>query len=141
MEQLKEGGAEMEVDDGHERQQDHQQEEQHVEASDTVGGSGGVGGGGVIENMMKKFGELRRRIGERILMRSRVSGDIRIVGEKDKQMEDEEVVCLEEVVGVSDVVELEIEEGVEVTEMEKEDTGRGPGGWSTASPPRRRRLR
>ena len=123
MEQLKEGVAEMEVDDGHEMQQDRQQGAQHVEASGSVGGSGGVGGGGVIENMMKKFGELRRRIGERFLMRSRVSGDIRIVGEKDNKMEDEEVVCLEEVVGDSDVVELEVEEGVEVTEMEKEDTG------------------
>ena len=124
MEQLKEGVAEMEVDDGQERRQDQQQEEQHVEASETVGGSGGeAGGGGVIESMKKKFGELRRRIGERILMRSRVSGDIRIVGEKDKQTEDEEVVSLEEVVGERDVVELEVEEGVEATEMEKEDTG------------------
>ena len=96
MEQLKEGVAEMEVDDGQERRQDQQQEDQHVEASVTVGGSGGeAGGGGVIESMKKKFGELRRRIGERILMRSRVSGDIRIVGEKDKQTEDEEVVSLE----------------------------------------------
>ena len=124
MERLKEGVAEMEVDDGQERRQDQQQEEQHVEASETVGGSGGVaGGGGVIESMKKKFGELRRRIGERILMRSRVSGEIRIVGEKDKHTEDEEVVSLEEVVGERDVVELEVEEGVEATEMEKEDTG------------------
>ena len=56
-------------------------------------------------------------------MRSKVSGEIRIVGEKEKQEEGEEVVKLEEVVGVSDMVELEVEEGVEATEMEKEDTG------------------
>ena len=115
--------AEMEVDDGQERRQD-QQGELHVEASETVGERDGeVAVGGVMEAMKKKFGELRRRIGERILMRSKVSGEIRIVGEKEKQEEGEEVVKLEEVVGVSDMVELEVEEGVEATEMEKEDTG------------------
>ena len=124
MEQLKEGLAEMEVDDGVERRQEQQQGEQQVEASVTVGGSGGeTGGGGVIESMKKKLGELRRRIGERLLMRSKVSGDIRIVGEKEKQTEEEEVVSLDEVVGVSDEVELDVEEGVEAVEMEKEDTG------------------
>ena len=40
-----------------------------------------------MEAMKKKFGELRRRIGGRILMRSKVSGEIRIVGEKDKREE------------------------------------------------------
>ena len=99
MEQLKDGVAEMEVDDGQERQQD-QQGEQGVEASGTVGERDGeVAVGGVMEAMKKKFGELRRRIGERILMRSKVSGEIRIVGEKEKQEEGEEVVKLEEVVG------------------------------------------
>ena len=39
MEQLKEGVAEMEVDDGQERRQD-QQEELHAEASETVGERG-----------------------------------------------------------------------------------------------------
>ena len=133
MEQLKEGLAEMEVDDGLERRQEQQQEEQQVEASVTVGGSGGeTGGGGVIESMKKKLGELRRRIGERLLMRSKVSGDIRIVGEKEKQTEEEEVVSLDEVVGVSDEVELDVEEGDEATEMEKEDTGSvsSKGLWS-----------
>ena len=33
------------------------------------------------------------------------------------------MVKLEEVVGASDMVELEVEDGVEVTKMEKEDTG------------------
>ena len=120
MEQLKEGVAEMDVDDGQERGQDQQQEELPAEASETVGERSGVasggGGGGVLENMKKKFGELRRRIGERILMRSKVSGEIRIIGEKDKQEEGEEMVKLEEVVGVRDVVELE----VEVEEVESE---------------------
>ena len=124
MERLKEGVAEMEVNDGQERRQDHQQEDTRVEASETVGErSGEAVGGGFMEAMKKKFGELSRRIGGRILMRSRVSGEIRIVDEKDKREEGEEVVKLEEVVRASDVVELEVEEGVEVTEMEKEDTG------------------
>ena len=57
-----------------------------------------------MEAMKKKFGELRRRIGERILMRSKVSGDIRIVGEKDKREEGEEVVKLDEVVKLEEVV-------------------------------------
>ena len=120
MEQLKEGVAEMEVDNGQERRQDQQQEELHVEASETVGERCGEAvGGGVLEAMKKKFGELRRRIGGRILMRSKVSGEIRIVGEKDKREEGEEVVKLEEVVGVSDVVELEVEEGVEATDLRR----------------------
>ena len=81
MDQLKDGVAEMEVDDGQERQQDRQGEQQ-AEASGTVGERvGELAAGGVMEAMKKKFGELRRRIGERILMRSKVSGEIRIVGE------------------------------------------------------------
>ena len=124
MEQLKEGVAQMEVKDGQEWQQRQQQEEQRVEASETIRGrSGEVAGGGLMEVLKRKIGDLSRRIGGRILMRSRVSGEIRIVGEKDRKEEGEEVVKLEEVVRVSDMVELEVEEGVEVTEMEKEDTG------------------
>ena len=75
-----------------------------------------------MEALKRKIGELSKRIGGRILMRSRVSGEIRLIGEKDKKEEGEEVVKLEEVVGVSDVVEVEVEEGVEATESEKEDT-------------------
>ena len=76
-----------------------------------------------MEALKRKIGELSKRIGGRVLMRSRVSGEIRIIGDEDKKEEGEEVVKLEEVVGVSDVVELEVEEGVEVTETDKEDTG------------------
>ena len=107
MEQLKEGVAQMEVKDGQEWQQRQQQEEQRVEASETVRErSGEAVGGGLMEVLKRKIGDLSRRIGGRILMRSRVSGEIRIVGEKDRKEEGEEVVKLEEVVGVSDMVEL-----------------------------------
>ena len=114
----------IEVEDGQEWQQQQHQEEQRVEASETVRErSGEVVGGGLMEVLKRKIGDLSRRIGGRILIRSRVCKEIRIAGEKDRKEEGEEVVKLEEVVGVSDMVELEVEEGVEVTEMEKEDTG------------------
>ena len=124
MEQLKEGVAQMEVDDGQEWQQRQLQEDQRVEASETVGEKNGEAvGGGIMEALKRKIGELSKRIGGRILMRSRVSGEIRIIGDEDKKEEGEEVGKLEEVVGVSNVVELKIEERVEATETEKEDTG------------------
>ena len=102
MEQLKEGVAQMEVDDGQEWQQRQPQEEQRVEASETVGeGSGEAGGGCILEALKRKIGELSRRIGGRILMRNRVSGEIRIIGDDDKKEEGEEVVKWKEVVGVT----------------------------------------
>ena len=124
MEQLKESVAQMEVDEGQEWQQRQHRDAQREEASETVGEeNGGAVGGGVLETLRRKISDMSKRIGERLLMRSRVSGEIRLVGEKDKKEEGEEVVKLEEVVGVSDVVELVIEEGVEATEVEEEDTG------------------
>ena len=124
MEQLKESVGQMEVDEGQEWQQRQLQEAQRREASESVGEENGEAvGGGILEALKRKISDLSKRIGGRILMRSRVSGEIRLVGEKDKKEEGEEVVKLEEVVGVSDVVELVIEEGVEATELEEEDTG------------------
>ena len=67
MEQLKEGVAQMEVDDGQEWQQRQLQEDQRVEASETVGEEKGeAAGGGIMEALKRKIGELRKRIGGRV---------------------------------------------------------------------------
>ena len=59
MEQLKEGVAQMEVEDGQEWQQRQQQEEQRVEASETVRErSGEAVGGGLMEVLKRKIGDL-----------------------------------------------------------------------------------
>ena len=46
-------------------------------------------------------------------------GEIRIIGDEDKKEEGEEGGKLEEVVSVSDVVELEVEEGVEAQKLRR----------------------
>ena len=67
MEQLKEGVAQMEVDDSQEWQQWQLQEDHRVEASETVGEEKGeAAGGGIMEALKRKIGELRKRIGGRV---------------------------------------------------------------------------